>query len=135
MNNKKGWLRIFEAFLAIVILISVILIVLNNRRAVYDKEEEILNLQANILEYVKSDDAIRSQVLSNNITGVENKIKNVIPDWINYSARVCNYDDICSLGFYVPKDVYTNEVLIAANLTYYNPDEAKKVKLFFWEKN
>jgi hypothetical protein len=46
MKNKKGWIKILEAFISILIVISVILIVYNNKSS----ENEDLSSKINPIE-------------------------------------------------------------------------------------
>ena len=57
--NKKGWLRILEAFLAIM-LITGVLLVLYSRNLNTNRGGEIYNLQKSILDEVAEDDEMRT---------------------------------------------------------------------------
>lgn len=137
IKNKRGWLRIVEAFMAIIIILGVVL-VLNQRAQTSSANiaEEIPRLEKNILDFVSQDSSLRSQVLSGNLSGVDNIVKVMIPAGYSYAIRNCTvnatYNPICSLDFYIPQEVYADDTLIAANLTYFQPQEAKKLKIFIW---
>jgi hypothetical protein len=90
-------------------------------------------MQNQILDYVSRDEVLRAQVLSGNPAGVNALVNRTVPSWLNYSVRICDPGAICpnKYGYIPEKEVYTNEILIVANLTKYN---ATKLKLFFWEK-
>ena len=90
-------------------------------------------MQRFILEEVLKNDDLRNQILANNTNGVELFVNQSKPNWLNSFVRICNYEDICSLGFIVEGEIYADEVLVVTNITDY-PSNALKLKLFFWEK-
>ena len=131
-NDKKAILRILEAFIAIMLILSVVLILMYRQRADFSNQDEIARLQRDILNFISKDDSMRGQILSDQLYGVDEKVKLLMPYGYKYYLKICNYKDICSLGCYVPSEVYSYETLIVANLTYYVPEESKKLKLFMW---
>jgi hypothetical protein len=134
IKNKKGWLRIVEAFIAVLMVLGVILVIISKQNSEASRADEITKLQRQILDYVSRDEGLRAEVLSNNTSGVDQLVNRTIPTWIAYNVSICNPDAICTIDFYgknITQEVYTNEILVVANLTTYN---AKKLKLFFWEK-
>lgn len=134
LKNKKAWLRIVEAFMAVLIVMSVLLVIVvraNNR----SYEGEIDAMQRNILLTVYRDNTLRSQVINNDTTGVNELIKTIVPDWINYASQICNPLDLCPLNasskVLLNKEIYANDVVITSNLTVYSE---RKLKIFFWRK-
>jgi len=133
MKSKKAWIRIAEAFIAIVLIFTTLLIVLSRQNASSARSDEIITLQSNILQSVLRDDVLRSQVLSGNLSGTYTFIGKKVPSWINYSVVNCSYIDICSNpAGYIGENVYSNEILISSNITYL-PENASRLKIFFWE--
>lgn len=130
MRNKKGWLRIVEAFIAVMIVASV-LIILAVRVPKQDRTESIHNIQRNILEQISLNDSLRGEILQNNKTNTESYIKKNLPVYLNSTIRICEVNEICGMTSYVEKEIYGDEILITANLTSYQP---KKLKFFVWEK-
>ena len=130
--NKKAMLRILEAFIGIMLILSVVLILMYQQRNDFSNQDEIARLQRDILNFISKDDALRGQILSNQLYGTDEKVKLLMPYGYQYYLKLCNYNDICSLGCYVKGEVYSYETLIVANLTYYVPEQAKKLKLFMW---
>lgn len=130
MRNKKAWLRIVEAFMAVLIVASV-LIILAVRVPKQDRTESIHNIQRNILEQISLNDTLRGEILQNDKTNTELYIKKNLPVYLNSTIRICGVTEICGMPFYVEKEIYGDEILITANLTSYQP---KKLKFFVWEK-
>ena len=133
-QNKKAWLRIMEAFLAVLLILSVLLVIISRQKADYNKQEEIMILQAKILEVATHDENLRNQLLNNDTSGVNVVIESLIPSRLNYTTRICNYKDICSLGYILDKNIYADEALIVANITQYSAENSTKLKIFLWEK-
>jgi len=134
MRNKKGWLRIVEAFMAIIIILGTVLVINQRAQAPANNDDEIRRLERNILDFVQQDDNLRSEVLSGNLLGVDNLVNVIVPSGFSYTLRNCTIDppDICNPQVYIPGGVVADDTIIVANLTYFNPSEAKKLKIFMW---
>lgn len=129
MVNKKAWLRIVEAFLAILIILGVLIFIYSGITERPSKSEEIYNLEKIILDEISFSDSLRNAVLSEKLDIVSAYVGDRLDGTsFNYSVRICELDDICNLPFY-QKEYYAKDVPIVANLSTYNP---KKVKLFIW---
>jgi len=137
-KNNKGWIRIVEAFIAVMMIFAALLIIISRQGQQDDYREEIIKLQSSIISQISQDDTLRSEILGNNISGTEKYISGAIPRNINFSVAICPYLYVCpnpvNYSYILDKDVYSDEVLIAANLTYFNETNAKKLKIFFWEE-
>ena len=137
IKGKKAWIKIVEAFIAVLLILSAALIVLSNERKQVDRPAEITKLLSSILDVIGRDGHIRSEILSNssNNTYLANlTIEKIIPSWLDYSSRVCSFGVTCAnpIG-YINKPIYSDEILIAANLTYIAP-EPVKFNIFLCEK-
>lgn len=133
IKSKNSWLRIVEAFIAIILIMTVMIIVIQKQRVGVNSIEEIKTKQQDILGVISKDEALRSELLSWKAEKTNEKVKYLIPQGYNYSIELCEYDDICSLNFTISTTLISDETLIVANLTHYSPDEAVKLKLFFWK--
>ncbi|MBU1135970.1 MAG: hypothetical protein ABIG37_00665 [Nanoarchaeota archaeon] len=132
MKNKKGWLRIAEAFLAI-LLITGVLIFLNTGFDYSNKKtDEIYFLEKSILNEISNNQTLRGNILQDNpnIELIENEIKYRIPLIFNFSVMVCEIYEICNPDFYY-EEVYAKEKIISSTLQKYEP---KKVKIFLWKR-
>ena len=49
MVGKKGWLRILEAFIAVIIIAGILLVIVSNQRTQKNFEEDMHNFQRAIL--------------------------------------------------------------------------------------
>lgn len=132
-KQKRAWVKIFEAFVAILIIMGVLVVIVSKQnRANEDIEKEIVRIQSFILTQVSENDDIRNDVLKNSTEKVNETIEKILPDRFNYTTRICEYDEICPMNIVIGnKDVYSDDVLIVGNLTSSN---VLKLKLFLWEE-
>ena len=130
--NKKGWLRIVEAFIAIMLITGALLILYTRTIERPSLSEEIYNFQKTVLDEVAFDPDKREAVLAEppEVTVIENFVSDRIPPGFDYSVRVCEINEICGLKEY-QEEVYSSERIISATLNTYNP---KKLKIFMWRE-
>jgi hypothetical protein len=145
MKNKKAWLRIIEAFLAILIVTAGVLFVLSKQEYKTDLYSKVHDKQREVLEIISKDDSLRNKILGykTGMIGSEDKINNnnliqeinqtiqkMIPINWHFTTAICEPTAICNADK-TPKDrdVYVSEVLITSNLEIYRP---KKLKFFVW---
>ena len=128
MKNKKAWLRIVEASIAVLIVASILMIMISKTPR-KDRSEEMHKMQRFILEQISLNETLRGEILQNDRINTEFFVKNTIPVYYNFTVRICEIEEICGMPFYIEKEIYTDEILISTNLTYYQP---KKLKFFVW---
>jgi len=132
-KNKKGLIRILEAFVSVMIVFTVLLVVLARQpQFKQTTEEELTTIQRHVLEQVSQDPDLRDQVLSNNKEGVNDIIGGIMPQGYSYDVAICDLGESCSseVVAYVEDEVFVEEAVISANLQEYDPTI---LKLFFWE--
>ena len=131
MRNKKGWIRIFEAVLAVLLIASVLVMFYVRSFETSKNSERVYNLEKAILEDIVLDNHYRQMILENNLVEVDNYIKirvvKLLPGF-NYSISICNPEDICPSPYY-DREIYSSERIVSANLEQYSP---KKLKIFIW---
>jgi len=132
-KNKKAIIKILEAFIALLIIMTVLLVVVARQEIREDRNQEIIKMQRFMLNEILKNNEFRNQILNNNTLEVETFVNQTRPSWMDSHIKICNYKEICSLGFIVEKNVYADEIFITTNITDYRP-EALKLKLFLWEK-
>lgn len=159
MRNKRGWIRIVEAFISILLITGVLLIVINKGYILKeDISLQVYKIQLAILREIQLDPDLRSNVLVSNKSGysgnpgesplpipweefdnndqrrlenIKNKILNRSLNYLECEGRICEIDEICSLDEYVEKDIYSQSVVISADLKVYSP---RQLKLFCWRR-
>ena len=153
MRGKRGWIRILEATIAVMIVSGVMISVYSNQSVREDVTiaDYSYSLQHEILDDIVTNSSLRLNVLAvvNDIPGdadydiLNSFINDSIPDSFGYLLRVCDLgdsNDFCKMGSgafiaTLDKDVFVEEVVVSAEIgdgtnTVYSP---KKVRLFFWE--
>lgn len=132
IKQRRGWIRIVEAVIAIMILAGFLSFVLISQNKKVDFSEYASNIESSIIREVSKDDNMRSYILEENLTGVNSYIKSIIPATFNFSSRICNIGDACGcLDCPLNKDVYADSAFIASSLSQYKP---KQFKLFIWRR-
>ncbi len=138
VKNKKGWIRIIEAFLMIVLLTGIVLVILNKERGGFNDASESAYLK---------EQAILNEIQTN-LTLRDNVLNATVPlEWVNFpstlkakinstetydcTGRICALGDDCNLNGTSTKSVYTQSVIITANLNKYDP---RRLKIFCAEK-
>ncbi len=136
--NKKGWIKILEATVAILIISSVLIMVYSGQPKRVDIDKEVSGLQKKILMDISSDSDLRSDVLNETYGNLINYVETKMPLYLNFSLKICN------LSIYTPckinddifiatadKEIFVEETVISTDLIEYDP---KKVRLFVWRK-
>ena len=133
-KERKGWLRIVEAFLAVLIIIGAVIVILARQEQGPDISDSVYEKQRQILELISKNDDLRAEIVSDSgdKTKVDNFILNLIPSSWDFTTKICELNDICSRpGGYENKEVYATEIIITSTLTQYSP---KKLRFFVWAK-
>lgn len=129
IKEKKAWIKIVEAFMAIILILGVLLIlsytdILNKKGA-----NNIYQFQKTILDEVASNQEYRQKILNIETAEIKEIISSKIPLGYGYDVKICEINEICSLSEYI-EEVYSSERIISSTLDLNNP---KKLKLFMWK--
>ena len=145
--NKKGWIRLVEVFIAILLLTGVLLIITN--RSSSDKNNlqvEISKKEIAILRDIELNNSFRAEILNinpenlpirwdsfndNELQDVKNRITYLAPKNFECEAKICLINEICIIDNLLGKEVYAEAVIISADLDTYSP---KQLKLFCMKK-
>jgi len=152
-KNKKGWIRIIEAFIAIILIWSVMLIIISGSLTERkDSSHLIYNKQVLILREIQLNDTLRDDILnidqeslpignlgdySDTNPDFPNSIQNIltekIPPFLRCEAQICLPEDDCNFLRNVQiQEKYSQEALIFTRTNEYNP---RKIKLFCRVRN
>jgi len=132
MRNKKAWMRIVEAVIAILIIMGFVLVLVSNQEIKTNVSDEIYEGQVQILDLISEDNVLREDIISEDNTNVNNKISQIIPGNWEFATEICDLSDICtSEDTPHEKDVYVTEMVISSDLSTYQP---KKLRFFVWMK-
>ncbi len=131
-KNKKAWLRIVEAFLAILIVLAAVLTTMSRTKPVnFVNEEEVYAKQRQILDVIVKNDSLRENVIQNNTQEIKDFISGVIPKNWNFAISICELNDVCYAETPNDRDIYSTEAMVSSTLIEYNP---RKIKFFVWMK-
>jgi len=141
MKNKKGWIKIVEAFFAIMLIMAVLLVVINKGYiGGKDISKKVYSAQLSILREIELDDILREEILNvknlpieENDDGfppsVKTRIDERLPNYLKCEAKICELDKICAIDNSQVKDIYAQSVAIVADSENYYP---RQLKLFCW---
>lgn len=153
MRGRRGWIRILEATIAVMIVSAAMIAVYSEQSVREDLSVATYssNVQTKILDDVVSDIDLRLNVLrvvddvpgDYNYDQLDAFVQGQVPGGFGYLLRVCELGDdtdFCKMDAHtfsltLGKDVFVEEEVISSELgdgsiPIYSP---KKVKLFFWE--
>lgn len=144
-ENRKAWIRIFEAVIAVLLITSVLLIVIGQGMVKEDRESlKIYEKEISILREIQLNDTFRKEILdleelpvlwndfeSKGLGEIKNKIILRTPDYLNCKSSICEMLEECILGEDLKEEVYVQSVAVTASLEKYSP---RQIKLFCWKK-
>jgi len=148
IKNKKGWIRIVEASIAVLFIAGVVLVVINNNEAGGNDEisQKILNEEVSILREIQLNSSLREDVLSPSLSlpvesgeanfpqDVKDRIDSGTPIYLECVSKICSIEDECVLTVENDKSVYAESVLITTNPETPTPYSPRKLKIFCWAK-
>jgi hypothetical protein len=142
VNNKKGWMRLVEVFVSIVLIAGVLLAV-TSRDSSSDNtfQKDISKKEIAILRDIQLNDGLRENILGVNYAGlplewgefgseipnVRNRIIELAPTDFDCRAKLCELSDKCLMSGLPEGGVYAESVVISATLNSYSP---RQLKLF-----
>jgi len=134
MKNKKAWIQIVEATVSMLILFGLTLGLIQQQIEKPDIAKQVYNIQHQILTEAQDDYCIRNEILSNNYTSLSKFIsKRLCTLPYNFTINLCKPTEACLFPDNIAKpktDIYADNMIIAANLTSYNP---VKIAFFAWQ--
>lgn len=129
--NNRGYLRIVEASIAIVIVIGFLVFTYAQQRQA--SLPDYSETARQILDELAQNTELRQAVLSNDVGPVKDFVSSRINPGFNYEVKICDLEDVCGQDSYIGKDVFAGERVISSVITSDLVTE-KKVKLFIWVK-
>ncbi len=129
INSKKGWIKIAEAFIA-VMLIATILLTAYYKQPGNVGNEAILKIEESLLDEIAHNESLRTDILKKDGDNVESFILGKIPSNLDFEAAICEVNATCSASFYTG-EVYSKDRIISSNLSSYAP---QRLRIFMWEK-
>ena len=136
MNNKKGWMRIMEATIAVMIVSGVMVSVYSSQSSRGAGSEEYYEgLQKDVMLDISSRSDLRNDVLSGETANLIIFTDNNIPTSLDYFLKICPLGEVCKMDENVfistiDRNVYVEETIISSNVTEYNPSV---FTFFIWD--
>jgi len=135
MRGKKGFLRILEAFIAIILIAGVLVFLYTSQVQKPSQEAYVKQLQGIILDEITNDNVLRGYVLAGNKQKLNNFITDFMPPELDFDLAICDLNAACDNSPTKEVDkgkvVYVAERSVSSTLTDFNP---KIIRLFIWEK-
>jgi hypothetical protein len=136
--NKKGFLKIVEAMIAILLIAGAILI--NYSSASSSNQVDYSETARDILKEIADNEIMRGEILSNGVGIVSSSsnsmffdfAKNRIPEYLSFEIRLCSINSVCGVSEYVG-NIYSAERIISSDI-YSNINSPVKIRLFIWEE-
>ena len=136
INQKRGWIRILEATIAILLISGVLLVMYSRSVDKVDISERVYSLQQEVLMDIALDSVLRDYALTDDELALDVFADTKMPNAFNFRVRVCALGTACKLNSTDViatrnKDIYVESIVIAGTHDTYDP---KKVRLFVWEE-
>ena len=148
LKNKKSWMKIIEAFTAVLLLSGILMLIVSNYNEKENNAEKIYSEEYHILRNIQLKNNLRDEIANEEVivpiemenfgkdsllSGVYNEITTKIPSYLECDAKICDSSNSCEPSVKVPlnKNVYSQSVLISATLT---QTVYRQLKLFCWMK-
>ena len=133
--DNKGWIRIAEAFVSVLIVIGASILVIKGGIQGDDISEKIYDIEMSILNEIRLNENLRGEIIGtsgiiewNNFPSqTKNKIIDKTPGGLECTAKICSPESVCLLEGDSEKNIYAYSTLITSTLTNYNP---RIIKLF-----
>jgi hypothetical protein len=134
--NKRGWMRIMEATIAVMIVSGVMVSVYSSQSSSGGGAEEYYEgLQKEVILDISSRADLRNDVLDGEMGELIIFTDNNIPTTSDYFLKICDLGEVCKMDeevfiSTVDKDVYVEETVVSSTLEEYKPSI---FKFFIWD--
>jgi hypothetical protein len=130
--NKRGFLRIVEASVAIVIVAGVLFLFFTQGNVV--EQPDFSERARDILEEISKNPVLRESILAHSGDGVPVDVNNFIApripeNYLEFEAKICEVDSACGITYH-ETNVWSAERVISSTIDIPGP---KKIRLFIWE--
>ncbi len=134
-KNKRAWIRLVEAFIAILLVAGILFLIITQKDMEKDISAQVYQKEVSILREIEMNKTLRGEVLNIDTFPASWEITQEIPSHLDCLAKICEITDVCvleeELEEEITGDIYAQSVGIFANLTRYNP---RQLKIFCWVK-
>lgn len=142
-ENKRGWVKLVEAFLSVLLVGAILGIIINQQVTPNNGfSATISNYQVYMLRGIELNESLREDILGISPdylpanwdsgsfpTSVKDRITNSTPGFLTCEAQVCKTNETCTFWGEIDKNVYAQRIFIASTYSVYEP---RQLKLFCW---
>lgn len=143
IKNNHGWMKIVEATVAILLVVGVLLVVINQGYLEKkDVSSQIYDIEVTVLREIQLDDSLREDILSaespvewddtNFPETIKEKINLRVPSYLECKAKICQTEVTCDLEEPPKKEIYSEKAVISTILETPEEQQLKQLKLFCW---
>lgn len=140
IKYKRGWVRLVEVFIAILLIAGVLLIVANRANPSEKNiiSSDISEKELAILKDIELNKTLRTEILnvpslpvewnnfSSELQNLKNRIEYLASPNLNCEAKICLMDnEVCVMSEFSGDNVYAESVVISADLNKYSPRQFK----------
>jgi hypothetical protein len=131
--EKKGWVRIVESFISLLIILFALLFFVSHQHSKNMKEEKVKEVIRATLENIEKNYTLRDAIKNNNIFLLNDSISFLLKNYPQYDFSFCivNSTQNC-FPQEARKQIYSDSILISYEEN--NGIVSKKFVLFLWEK-
>jgi len=140
-REKSGWIRVVEAFVAVLLIAGVLLTILGNGTIkTTDRSSSVYKFENDLLKEIQLNDSFRAEISNANplpvdwenmttkTPGVKDKIQFDTPSYLTCEAKICLLSDDCTPDTSIEQSVYARSVAVTGDT------DNRKLKIFCWEK-
>lgn len=143
MVNKKGWIRIIEAFISVTLIASILIIVFSTSQLEQRNiQSEVYRIENAILRELQLNSTLRSSIIDSSPPqewddsgfppDVLEKITKRTPVSLECRAKICETSSPCIAESLENANIYARSIMISADSENYDP---KQLRIFCWEAN
>ena len=134
LKFRKGWVRIVEAGLGVMIIFGALLLFSLGEK--HSDKEDPSSFLSNILQEAAKNNTLREKIIRNS-ADAEAELEKFVEMRLNkktfiYSVRICEPYGECKLTESASGDVYSAEYIISSSQSLFQP---KLIKIFLWRKD
>lgn len=135
IRNKKGWIKVLEAFISIVLLLGLLFVIVNTQERKNSDEIHMIKIER-IIEDIRINETLRNEIIiqsnlpiHSNQSGFSQTLKNFIEskNYDGCSMGICESNDSCDLLENIKGEVFTKESFFVGNDEMFSP---RKLKIF-----
>jgi NADPH-dependent curcumin reductase CurA len=143
IKNRRGWIKVLEVFVSILLVMGFIVLLLNKGYFAKDISDEVYSMQTSIFRDIQLNESLRSAVIgaslpsnwsdfnSGDLVQVRDEILDSTFGGFECEAKICSPDDVCKMQESLEREIYAQSVLMGADSDSYSP---RQLKLFCLEK-